>query len=120
MDKTKVAKDLKHPLSVLDNPVLPDLTSRMLVDLVVNEKSQIWLIYNKPLGEVVKWVEYDLDLKRVHLVMISGRQQNLGLVIPARMETYLQRGRQIYMMQMKGKKILDCGLVPLMVRGTVH
>ncbi len=120
MDRKKPIKVEKHPLSELDTPVLPPASSRMTVDLLVNEKSEIWLLYDKPFKETIKWAEYDLDLNKINLVMVSGRQQELGFVVPDDMQGDLQYGREIYLIQMNDKKVTDCGTVPLMVRGTIH
>ena len=117
MSKARVPGVAKHPLSELDSPVLPTVASRMKVDILVNEQSEIWLLYDTPFAETVKWTEYDLDTNKVWLVLLSGRQQELGLVIPREMRDFLQYGHQIYLVQMQDKKIADCGIVPLMVRG---
>jgi hypothetical protein len=117
MKKEKAPKTERHPLSDLETPVLPAVTaSRAKLDLLVNEKSDIWLLYDLPFAETVKWAEYECALNKIYLVLLSGRQQELGLVIPAEMADFLKNGHQIYMVQMQDKKILDCGSIPLMVR----
>ncbi len=116
MIKEKEQKAAKHPLSELDRPVLSPVAGRMKVDILVNENSQVWLLYDQPFAETVKWAEYDLDVNKVYLILLSGRQHELGLVIPDEMRALLRDGSQIYMVQMQDKKILDCGMIPLMVR----
>lgn len=105
----------KHPLSQLQPAMLPPLATRMGVDLVVNEKSDIWLLHDKPFAEIVKWIEFHQDLNKVILIMASGKQQELGMVVPEDIAKDLRHGRQIYLVHMQDKKISDCGMVPLMV-----
>jgi hypothetical protein len=120
MMKQKNPKGARHPLSALEPPILQPLATRMMVDIVVNEKSQVWLLHDLPFAEIVKWAEYDLDYNKVILVMLSGRQQELGIVIPTEMRDYLQHGRQIYIVQMQGTTITDFSIVPLMTHGDVY
>jgi hypothetical protein len=117
MKKEKPPKVERHPLSELDQPVLPAPSARRTkMDLLVNEKSDIWLLYDQPFAETVKWAEYELSLNKIYLGLLSGRQQELGLVIPKEMADLLKDGRQIYLVHMRDKNMLDCGAVPLMVR----
>lgn len=104
-----------------DLPVLPTLASQMKVDILVNEKSDIWLLYDTAFREVVRYAEYDLDDNRVVLVTVTGKQQELGLVIPDPVRDELRRGAWMYLVQMKGKDIADFGLIPFIVRDvTLH
>jgi hypothetical protein len=82
----------------------------------VNEKSDIWLLHDRPFTEAVKWAEYDLELNKMYLILLSGRQQEVGLVIPDEMVNPLRQGKQVYLVQMQDKTMVDCGAVPLMVR----
>jgi hypothetical protein len=118
MKKEKAPKAEKHPLSELDQPILPATGSgrNAKLDLLVNEKSDIWLLYDRPFSETVKWAEYDLELNKIYLVLLSGRQQEVGLVIADEMADLLKKGRQMYLVHMKDKSIADCGMVPLIVR----
>ncbi len=105
----------RHPLSELQPAVLPPLATRMEIDLLINEESKIWLLYSRPLQDMVKWAEYDPRSNKLALIMLSGQLQELGLVIPEKMQELLRNSRELYLVQITNKEIEDCGIVPLMV-----
>lgn len=99
-----------------DSPILPPAASRMMVDIIINENSDVWILHDKSFTEVVKWAEYDLGDNKLVLVLLSGKMQELGIRIPNEMREYLRYGQKIFLVQMQNKKIADCGQIPLLVR----
>lgn len=99
-----------------DSPVYPSLLSTMKADLVLNPESDIWLIYSEPLPELVKWIEYDIELETLILVSLSGKIQSFGKKVAPAMKKYLRQGRQIYLIRYDMDVIQDMGIVPLVVR----
>ncbi len=112
--------DFTHPAGDAANPVYPSLMSQMKAELVVNPESDVWLIYDRPLPEVMKWIEYDVDLETLTLVSISGKIQDFGMRVPPAMKKYLRRAKQIYVVHQGEDRIKDMSLVPLLVRDSIN
>lgn len=112
--------DFAHQKPGADNPVYPPLMSQMKVDLVVNPNSDVWLIYERPLPEIMKWVEYDADMETLTLVSISGKIQDFGMRVPPAMKKFLRRAKQIYAVHQGEGHIKDMSLVPLLVRESIN
>ncbi len=103
-----------------DSPVYPPLMSQMKVDLVLNPDSDVWMIYERPLPEVMKWIEYDIEMESLILVSLSGKIQNFGMKVPPAMKKYLRRARQVYAIRQDEGGIQDMSIVPLVVRAELH
>ncbi len=85
--------DFAHQGADTASPVYPSLMSQMKAELVVNPESDVWLIYDRPLPEVMKWIEYDLDLETLTLVSISGKIQDFGMRVPPAMKKFLRSSK---------------------------
>lgn len=121
MIKTKATRGQPSAAGLSDSPLLPPVTTRMHADIVVNEKSDVWLLHDKAFTETIKWAEFDMEDNKVFLIMASGRQQELGIVIPDAMRLHLQDASVFYLIHLHQKKVRDCGVVPFVVRNlTVH
>lgn len=99
-----------------DSPVQKPLKSIMKIDFIVNEKGQVWFCYDRPLPDLVQWIEYDLDLGRVTFVFRGGKMADYGEEIEPEVRTYLKKAESAYLVYMKDKKIEDMGVVKLIVR----
>jgi hypothetical protein len=108
--------DFKRAIPDPDSPVYPSLMSMMKADLVLNPESDIWLIHDQPLPEVVKWIEYDIELETLILVSVSGKIQGFGQKIPPAMKKYMGKGRMIHLIYFDMDLIQDMSIVPLIVR----
>ena len=89
----------------------------MKVDVVVNERSDVWLVHDTPFIETVKWAEFDMDMKKLYLILLSGRQQELGFPVPKELERAMKKARQLFLILMHDSSVKDCASIPLMVRG---
>jgi hypothetical protein len=112
--------DFAHQGADTASPVYPSLMSQMKAELVVNPESDVWLIYDRPLPEVMKWIEYDLDLETLTLVSISGKIQDFGMRVPPAMKKFLRRAKLIYAVHQGEDHIKDMSLVPLLVRDSIN
>lgn len=101
---------------VFDNPVLPPASSQMGIDVLVNEKGQVWVAYDAPFATPVQWIEYDLDLNRFVFILRDGRMQDFGITIKPKMGALVAQGRKAWLVRVVNKKIEDAGEVPLLVR----
>lgn len=103
-----------------DSPVYPSLMSQMKVDLVLNPQSDVWLIYERPLPEVMKWIEYDIEMESLILVSLSGKIQSFGMKVPPAMKKYLRLAKQVYAVRQDDNGIQDMSIVPLVVRAGLN
>ncbi len=103
-----------------DSPVYPSLMSQMKVDLVLNPESDVWMIYERPLPEVMKWIEYDIEMESLILVSLSGKIQGFGMKVPPAMKKYLRKAKQVYAVRQDDNGIQDMSIVPLVVRAELH
>lgn len=109
----------RHPLSILEHPVAVPAKRQMNVEVIVNDQGDVWVLHDMPFAETVKWAEYDLDYDKVWLVLLSGRQQELGLTLPDNVRTWLRHGRAIFLVHMKDGQVADSGRVSLIVRSGI-
>lgn len=103
-----------------ESPVYPSLMSMMKVDLVISPESDVWMAHDQPLPEVLKWIEYDLDLESLTLVALSGKIQDFGMKVPPAMKKYLRKATHIYAIHQAEDHIKDMSRVPLLVRDALH
>jgi hypothetical protein len=105
-----------------DNPLVQaPLASMMKVDFLLNKEGGVWLLHDKPLPGILKWVEYDADTERVMLVKRHGGVQDLGLKVPLSMGYSLMGAKEITAMLIDGDgKIVDFAIVPLVARQTIN
>lgn len=100
-----------------DAPVLPPMTSRGEVELVVKDDGMSLVLFDFDLPDAVHWVEYDMDIDSLTFVTWRGAIFSLGLKIQKPFRRYLSRRNEIYLVQMgedKAIKMMD--MVPLVVR----
>lgn len=103
-----------------DSPVYLSLMSMMKVDLVISPESDVWMLHDQPLPEVMKWVEYDQDLQTLTLVSLSGKVQDFGMRVPPAMQKYMKRATKIYAIHQGENEIKDMTVVPLLVRAGLN
>lgn len=99
-----------------DSPVQRPLKELMEIDLVVNEKSQVWICHDKPLPHGVDWVEYDVDLGTVTLVGRGGVMYDYGEIIRPELRTYLKKATFAYVIYMKDGDMQDMREVKVVTR----
>lgn len=95
---------------------LPCMASLMKVDLVVSQKSDVWILHDRPIDGVLRWVEYDPATAAVTLVMENGNVQDLGLPLSEPMCDCLEDATIAYAILMGEKYIKDMYRVPLVTR----
>lgn len=100
--------------------VLPSLASMMTVDMVVNDRGNIWILHDKPLPVVLNWVEYDVDTARLSLISQDGEMIDLGMTIHKPLQKPMSTASEIYIVYMSVEEIKDMYILPLMVRNTTQ
>ncbi|MDB5492559.1 MAG: hypothetical protein JWO78_2408 [Micavibrio sp.] len=94
------------------------LATMMTVDLMVNERGNIWVLHNKPLPMILNWAEYDVDLSTLTFVAQDGEALELGMTIHKPLQKPMMAAREVYVVLMDDKEIKDMYILPLMVRDT--
>jgi hypothetical protein len=103
-----------------DSPVQPPLKKIMKIDLLVNEKSQVWICHDKRFPHGLNWIEYDLDLGTLTFVCRDGKVHDYGELILPEVRTYLRNANSAYVVHMKNKKIEDMGVFKIVTRQLTH
>ncbi len=105
-----------------DYPVLPHMRDGREVDLAVNDKGHIWLVYDKPFEDKISWLEYDHDAASLTLVLQNGKFKDLGKPVPLSMRKSMRKAKVAMMaqMDMEKKKPVEMFPVTVIVRNTVN
>lgn len=103
-----------------NSTVSKPLKKIMKIDILVNEKSQVWFCYDRPLPDLVLWIEYDLDVGSLTFVMRGGKVADYGELILPEVRTYLKKADTAFLIYMEDKKIQDIGAVKIVTRQLMH
>ncbi len=101
-------------------PLNPDLTDAMLVDIAIDKNAQVWVFHNKPLPDILEWIEYDQTDKRLVFVTKGGRLNDFGLTIKPLMHKYLCKAQTADVMLVYDETIHDFIRVPLIINGSLN
>jgi hypothetical protein len=101
---------------VTENAGQPSLAKMMTVDLMVNERGNLWVLHDKPLPMILNWAEYDADLASLTLVAQDGEVLDLGMKIHKPLQKPMLEAREIYVVLLSQDEIKDMYILPLMVR----
>lgn len=97
----------------------PTLAKMMTVDLMVNERGNVWVLHDKPLPMILNWAEYDADLSKLTFVAQDGEALELGMTIHKPLQKPMLEAREVYVVLLSQDEIKDMYILPLMVR-SVH
>ena len=98
--------------------ILPPLATQMNVDLVITQgDSAILILHDKPLPEILKWIEYDYETNDMVLVTQSGQIQNIGLTVTKKMREFIEGADKAVAIYLNGNKAKDMAYVPLIIQG---
>lgn len=87
------------PTRAVDTPVIAAVHSIMNPDLLVNDQGQVVLIHEKPLPDVIWWVDYDPDLRQLIFVTVAGQIMPFGLKIHDVVDAFLRFARVMYFIE---------------------
>ena len=103
-----------------DYPVLEPMRGKREVDIAVNKKGHIWIVYDQPFEEKVSWLEYDHDDATLTLVLKNGKYKDLGKTVPQIMRKSMKKAKVAMMaqMDMETRKPVEMFPVTVIVRDT--
>ena len=96
--------------------VLSSLASTMSVDLIVNERGNLWVLHDKQLPAIINWVEFDAEMDSLTLVSQTGQLIDLGMKIPKMFQRIILQTKYIYIVYMADKAVKDIYILPVLVR----
>jgi hypothetical protein len=73
------------------------------VDLVVNERAEVYFFHNKPFKQTLSWLEFDLGTNNLDVILADGDVRNFGAKVPDRLAKHMQNAYQVMMVQMDEK-----------------
>jgi hypothetical protein len=94
------------------------LASKMKVDILFNVEGLVCIFHSEPLPEILRWVEYDVDLETVTLVMDSGNIHDVGLKISPEHGKHMKTATEVSVVLVKDSQIHDLTVVPVVIRNT--
>ena len=102
--------------SVMDGPSqISSLAGMMNVDLMVNERGNIWVLHDQPLPVTLDWAEYNAARNTLRLIAQDGQVIEAGIYIPEDLQKTMRMAREIYVVSLSGQDIVDMYVMPLMV-----
>ncbi len=103
-----------------DFPVLSNIRDKRAVDLAVNKKGHLWVVYDKPFEDKVDWLEYDHDDATLTLVLQNGKFKDLGKKVPKSMRKNMRKAKlaMFAQMDMAHRKPMEMFPVTVIVRHT--
>ncbi len=103
-----------------NSPVQAPLKTIMKIDFIVNDKGQVWVVYDRPLPNSLDWIEYDLENDRLIFVGRGGVLHDYGEEVLPEVRTYLKRAQSAFVVRMENKKIMDVAVIKIIVRRKLH
>ncbi|MGE4313115.1 MAG: hypothetical protein AB7E85_02430 [Pseudobdellovibrionaceae bacterium] len=102
-----------------DTPVLPSLYKTMPVELVVNGGRSAAIFHKTPLPESIWWAEYDMDLKSMYFVTVTGKIIGLGFPITPVLHSKLYQAKVVNFVFVTEENMpITPYTVPLIIRYT--
>ena len=93
----------------------PPLAGQMRVDLLTNAEGGVWILHDKPLPDIVKWVDFDAPTGIMAFAYQDGRTQALGLDIPSPAALKIVPFTEITIMLMHDGLVADFSIIPLII-----
>ena len=89
----------------------------MNVELMINDRAQAMILYDKPFSKKLSWLEYDLDSSKLDFVLEDGDLRNFGIPVHPKLAKYMQNAYQVLMVQVdeQAGESYDNGYVPLII-----
>lgn len=101
-----------------DAPVIPSLSSRMPIELLVNAEGRALMLHKKELPLLIWWGEYDVELNSLYFVTVKGQVMGYGMKPTAQMRDYMLKAKEIYFQYVdaSNKALAPPVIIPLIVR----
>lgn len=73
------------------------------VDLVINDKAEVFVFHALPFKKRLSWLEFNLDNKNLDFIMNDGDVRNFGAKVEDHFAKHMQNAFQVMMVQLDEK-----------------
>lgn len=101
---------------VIDQNRFVRLADIMTVNLLVNDKSEIMLLHDKPFPILLKHAEFDPERGILNFIDHHGRSVELGIPIPPVMGNHIIESSDMKTVLLKNNEIADFYFIPLITQ----
>lgn len=91
----------------------------MKFEILLNEKSRLWVFHDKPLQGRLAWVEFDPASGRLELIPHDMRNGILYADVPAPLQMRLRASDLVYFYLTDGDKVLGFQKVAINIRNSL-
>ncbi len=92
------------------------LGDAMRFEILVNEKSQIWIFHDKALPYRLAWIEFDLTREVLELIPHDRGNGILYTDVPAALSARIRKAGLVYLYLTDGDKISGFQKIPIKTR----
>lgn len=101
-------------VTIADNVLKNSVLSEMAVDIAVNEKSEVWVLHDKPFSYDLQNIEYHADSGDLYFVTADGHLQHLGMTVPKKTQKRMNNASQAHLFLIPdGEKIKNYNCVSI-------
>ena len=111
-------KEIEAALRDENNPIKPPMDKYQRVALTFREDGQLIIIHTRPFREILAWVEFDVDTRRIALLSRRGSIFDTGFEIAPSKAEQIKNAKQASVLWFADKKIKDIYTLPVTVRDT--
>lgn len=103
---------------ISQNNSLPNMIDGLTIDILVNERGEVIVGYDKDLGYELapEYLEFDEEKQTIIAFTESGSCYDLGLEIFTLMGKYLMSAKEVNFLFIQNKQILKADNLPILVR----
>ncbi len=106
-----------HLREPVRDDAFPPMATQMKVDMLFNKGGGVWIFHDRPLPDILKWIECDAEAGTVTMVMASGKVQELGMKLQGSQGAYLSAACEARVMLAANGQVTDLAIVPVITRG---
>jgi hypothetical protein len=97
-------------------PLRTPLGDVMKFEVLINEKSQVWIFHDKALPSRLAWIEFDPVAGVLELISHDMRNGLFYADVPAALSARVRKASLVYLYLTDGEKITGFQKVPMQVR----
>jgi hypothetical protein len=97
-------------------PYYEPMADIMGVDILVNKECKVWVTHDERLPGIPQWAEFDVDDSSLAFICKGGKVQDVGMKIQPTLRRYLRGAKNVEIMFVQEKKLVDMWRVPLIIR----
>ncbi|HEY8190233.1 MAG TPA: hypothetical protein VIF12_06070, partial [Micavibrio sp.] len=88
----------------------------MNFEILINEKSQVWIFHDKAMPSRLAWIEFDPAAGMLELISHDMRNGLFYADVPAALSTRICKANLVYLYLTDGEKVTGFQKIPMQVR----